>query len=191
MNISKMLSKWTKLDELLDSPKQVNLDWKSRLRRKFRKQGIIEALEDYNLKTDKSLLNKIGKNEGDDFIAYYYKSYNNQVHWKKFMEFGNLSINGRILIFLTLFLLMAEIIQNSDFLYLFRKEQVVRSFKFSTKRRKLTKRNLHNDKVMKFIHKIDDLTLKNSLIDFKVLMTLSPAATNRLIESLSRRRVVI
>lgn len=86
---------------------------------------------------------------------------------------------------------MVEIIQNSDFIYLFRKEQVERSFKFSTKRRKLTKRNLHYDKVMIFIHKIDDLTLKNLLIDFKVLMTLSPAATNRLIESLSRRRVVI
>lgn len=62
LNITKMLSKCTKLDELLDeSPKQVNLNWKSRLRRKFKKQGIIEALEDYNLKTDKSLLNKIGK----------------------------------------------------------------------------------------------------------------------------------
>ena len=56
-----MLSKCTKLEELLETPKQGNSNWKSRLRKEFCKQGIIEALEDYKLKTDKTLLNKIGR----------------------------------------------------------------------------------------------------------------------------------
>lgn len=64
LNASKLKSRRTSIDELLEIPTQNFFNWKSKLRREFKRQTIIEALEDYSLRTEKNLLKKMCKFSG-------------------------------------------------------------------------------------------------------------------------------
>ena len=56
-----MQSKFTSFEETLADKRDDRTNWKSKLKRQFNKQTLIEALEDYSLDTKKPLLKKMGK----------------------------------------------------------------------------------------------------------------------------------